>query len=125
MNGSPLRKSAVARAIYQRYGAGGITVPYPRRDVRIVSGMAAGDPPDARNKGRNRGRIDRLSAPMRADPAGTMQLIGASATIGYKYRRQNERKEARRGGFRRPTKKESVVSRGACAARRPPDFSGD
>jgi small-conductance mechanosensitive channel len=44
-NGRLNAQSAVARAIYQRYGAGGITVPYPRRDVRIVSGMAAGDPP--------------------------------------------------------------------------------
>jgi small-conductance mechanosensitive channel len=36
-------QSAVARAVYQRYSASGIAVPYPRRDVRIVSGMPAGD----------------------------------------------------------------------------------
>ena len=38
-------QSAVAIAVYKRFTAEGITIPYPRRDIRIVSGSDPGGQP--------------------------------------------------------------------------------
>ena len=41
-------RSAIARAVLQRFADAGVEIPYPRRDVRLIGAAAATNPTEER-----------------------------------------------------------------------------